>query len=210
VNNYPGKFISLEGSEGAGKTTSLTYIEHWFKQQGISPVMTREPGGTPLAEEIRELLLSTRDEIIDPDSELLLMYAARRQHIQQLIIPHLEQGRWVVSDRFNDASFAYQGFGRGLDMQRIEALDNWCLGGFKPDLTLFLDLSVSVGMERAGRRSAPDRFEKEQISFFENVRCGYLQRASADPARVKVIDASGSIEQVQELIARQLEIFSHG
>ncbi len=198
-------FITLEGSEGAGKSTSLRFIKNWFEARGIKPVMTREPGGTPLAEEIRTILLANRDEPVSADSELLLMYAARVQHCQQFIIPQLNQGKWVISDRFNDASFAYQGTARGLDIDRIKSLDDWSLQGFKPDLTLFLDISVELGLKRAGERSAPDRFEEEDIAFFDNVRQGYLARAINDPLRVKVIDASGAIEQVQARINTVLD-----
>jgi len=204
VNNKKPMFITLEGSEGAGKSTSLRFIKNWFEDKGIHPVMTREPGGTSFAEEIREVLLTNREENVAPDSELLLMYAARVQHCQKLIIPKLKAGHWVISDRFNDASFAYQGTARGLDIKRLQALDDWSLQGFKPDLTLFLDISVELGLKRAGQRSTPDRFEEEDIKFFEAVRKGYLLRAENDPHRVKVIDASGSIEQVQARIAKVL------
>ena len=199
------KFISLEGSEGAGKSTSLKVIQNWFEHKGITPVVTREPGGTPIAEEIRELLIANRDEFVAPDTELLLMYASRVQHTQRFIIPQLEQGNWVISDRFNDASFAYQGTARGLSVNRLSELDHWCLGGFKPTLTLFLDISVELGLKRAYDRSTPDRFEKEDIQFFENVRQGYLQRAQTDPQRIKIIDASGSIEEVRQRIINVLE-----
>ncbi len=198
-------FITLEGSEGSGKTTSMNYIESWFNDNGVTPIVTREPGGTPLAEEIRETLLATRDEKMAPDTELLLMYASRVQHCQSLIIPKLNEGHVVISDRFNDASFAYQGTGRGLSVERLTELDQWCLGDFKPDLTLFLDISVELGLSRASRRSAPDRFEQEAISFFEKIRQGYLDRAAAEPERIKIIDASGSIEEVQQNIAFVLE-----
>ncbi len=204
MKNKKPLFITLEGSEGAGKSTSLRFIKNWFENKGIHPVMTREPGGTSFAEEIRDVLLANREETVAPDSELLLMYAARVQHCQQLIIPKLREGHWVISDRFNDASFAYQGTARGLDINRLQALDNWSLQGFKPDLTLFLDISVELGLKRAGQRSTPDRFEEENIAFFEAVRKGYLLRAENDPDRIKVIDASGSIEQVQDRIARVL------
>ena len=199
-------FITLEGSEGSGKSTSLNFIKNWLNDRGVNPIITREPGGTPVAEEIRALLLANREEKVTPDTELLLMYAARTQHCQKLIIPQLAQGNWVISDRFNDASFAYQGTGRGLDINRITALDHWCLGDFKPDLTLFLDIPVKLGLQRASKRSVPDRFETEDIQFFETVRQGYLQRAENDPKRIKVIDASGSIEQVQLRIAKVLAV----
>jgi dTMP kinase len=198
-------FLSLEGSEGAGKSTSLKFIKQWFDINGIELVVTREPGGTPFAEEIRNLLLANREEKVVSDAELLLMYASRAQHCQKFIIPHLENGQNVISDRFNDASFAYQGYGRGLDIERLTELDHWVLGDFKPDLTLFLDISVELGLKRAGDRSKPDRFEVEKISFFDNVRKGYLERAKNEPERIKVIDASGSIDQVQTRIAAVLE-----
>jgi len=198
-------FISLEGSEGAGKSTSLKFIKQWFEAKGIKLIATREPGGTPIAEEIRELLLANREEKVASDTELLLMYASRVQHCQQFIIPHLEKGDWVISDRFNDASFAYQGYGRGLDIHRITELDHWCLQGFKPDLTLFLDISVELGLKRASERSTPDRFEVEDIKFFNAVRRGYLKRAEQHPERLKVIDASGTIGEVQSRITAVLE-----
>ncbi|MFT5450964.1 MAG: dTMP kinase [Enterobacterales bacterium] len=198
-------FLSLEGSEGAGKSTSLKFIQQWFETNGIELLVTREPGGTPFAEEIRALLLANREEKVVSDAELLLMYASRAQLCQSFIIPHLENGQYVISDRFNDASFAYQGFGRGLDIGRLTELDRWVLGDFKPDLTLFLDISVELGLKRAGDRSTPDRFEVEDISFFNNVRKGYLERAKNEPDRIKIIDASGSIEQVQARIAAVLE-----
>ena len=205
MKNKESMFITLEGSEGAGKSTSLNFIKAWFEERGITPVMTREPGGTPLAEDIRGLLLTTRDEDVASDTELLLMYAARVQHCQKFIIPHLQSGDWVISDRFNDASFAYQGVARGLELSRISELDNWCLQQFKPDLTIFLDISVELGLKRASQRSTPDRFEEEDIKFFEAVRRGYLQRAEKEPERIKIIDASGTVEQVQSRIALVLE-----
>jgi len=205
-----GLFLSLEGSEGAGKSTSLKFIKQWFANHDIDLIVTREPGGTPFAEEIRNLLLANREEKVASDAELLLMYASRAQHCQQFIIPHLNKGHYVISDRFNDASFAYQGFGRGLDLQRLTALDQWCLGDFKPDLTLFLDISVELGLKRAGDRSTPDRFEVEDITFFDNVRKGYLERAKNEPDRIKVIDASGSIQEVQSRLAAVLETVING
>jgi len=202
-------FITLEGSEGAGKSTSLEFMTHWFKAKGIEPVLTREPGGTPIAEEIREILLKNRNEKMHPDTELLLMYAGRVQNLKSLILPNLKDGKVVISDRFNDASFAYQGAGRGLAIKRITKLDQWCLGDIKPDLTLFLDISVELGLKRANSRSDPDRFEKESIDFFKKIRQGYLLRAKNEPERIKVIDASGTIAQVQESIATVLgEAFS--
>ena len=207
VTGQTGHFISLEGSEGAGKSTSMAHIIAWLKTQNIDFIQTREPGGTEFAEEIRELLLAQREEPVHSKTELLLMYAARAQHVGELIKPNLEAGRWVVSDRFNDASFAYQGAGRGLSHQEIAKLDEWTLGDFKPNLTLFLDLPVDIGMQRATQRGELDRFERENIEFFERVREGYLKRAEADPERIKIIDASKSIPEVQEQISRCLETY---
>jgi len=197
-------FITLEGSEGAGKSTSFEFMTHWFQEKGIDPILTREPGGTPIAEEVRDILLKNRDEKMHPDTELLLMYAGRVQNLKSLILPNLEAGNVVISDRFNDASFAYQGAGRGLPIARITELDSWCLGDIKPDLTLFLDISVELGLKRANYRSDPDRFEQESIEFFEKIRQGYLMRAKAEPQRIKVIDASGTIAEVQAQIAEVL------
>jgi dTMP kinase len=199
------RFITVEGTEGAGKSTSLEYMRSWFQERGIEPLMTREPGGTPLAEQIRDLLLSHREETVASDAELLLMYAARVQHTEAVIKPALADGRWVISDRYNDASFAYQGTARGLGMERLQALDDWSLQGFKPQLTLFFDLPVEVGMARAGKRSDPDRFEKESMAFFERVREGYLARAEAEPDRFVIIDSNQTIKGVQQQIARVLE-----
>ena len=203
------KFISIEGSEGAGQSTSIAFILDWFAQHGIEPVMTREPGGTPLAEEIREVLLEQRTESVHPDTELLLMYASRVQHCEEKIKPALAAGHWVISDRFNDASFAYQGAAREMVLDRMAALDLWALGDFKPDYTLFLDVPVEIGLQRAGLRSAPDRFEQESMDFFDRVRSGYLARAKADPERFIVIDASRTIPEVEAQLTTALEqIFS--
>lgn len=199
-----GKFITIEGTEGVGKSTNIAFIKAWFEAKNISLLHTREPGGTPLAEEIRELLLSKRDEQVDAKSELLLMYAARAQHVSQKIKPALEQGQWVLCDRFSDASFAYQGAGRALGLAKLTELDQWVLEGFKPDLTILLDLPVEIGLSRAQERGPIDRFEEEKIEFFEQVRQGYLQIADQEPQRVKVVDASGSLETVQQQIEQVL------
>ncbi len=197
MSNQDPMFITLEGSEGVGKSTSLNFIKQFIEALGHQVVVTREPGGTPLAEEIRNLLLSKRQESVEIDTELLLMFAARCQHVAQVIKPALEQGKWVICDRFIDASYAYQGGGRGIESDRISQLENWCLQGFKPDLTILLDMSVEQGIERTKLRGEADRFEVEQISFFESIRKAYLNRAKQDPNRISVIDASPSIEQVQ-------------
>lgn len=199
-----GKFITIEGTEGVGKSTNIAFITQWLEEKGISILHTREPGGTPLAEEIRELLLSKREEKVDASAELLLMFAARCQHVSQKILPALEQGQWVLSDRFTDASFAYQGAGREMGFERLAELENWSLTGFKPDLTIMLDLPIEVGLERAEKRGEKDRFESEQIDFFKRVREGYLSIAEAEPERMKVIDATGTIEQVQAQIEKVL------
>ncbi len=199
-----GKFITIEGTEGVGKSTNIAFIKAWLAGKNIDIIHTREPGGTPLGEEIRELLLAKRDESVDSRTELLLMFAARCQHVSKKIQPALEQGQWVLSDRFTDASFAYQGFGRELGLERLNQLAAWSLGGFKPDLTIMLDLPIEVGLERAEKRGEKDRFESEQIDFFKRVRDGYLSIAKAEPNRMKVIDATGSIEQVQAQIEKVL------
>lgn len=202
-----GKFITIEGTEGVGKSTNIAFITEWLADKGIDILHTREPGGTPLAEEIRELLLAKRDETVDSRTELLLMFAARCQHVANKIRPALEQGQWVLSDRFTDASFAYQGFGRELGFERLSELEQWSLQGFKPDLTIMLDLPIEIGLERAEKRGEKDRFESEQIEFFQRVRDGYLEIARTEPERMKVIDATGSIEQVQKQIEKVLQEF---
>ena len=201
--NY--RFITIEGTEGAGKSTALNCMRHWFEAKGVEPVISREPGGTPLAEEIRDLLLAHRDEDVDEHTELLLMYASRVQHTECKIKPALRAGQWVISDRFNDASFAYQGSGRDIGFTELSKLDDWALSGFKPGLTFFLDLPVALGMERAGERGALDRFEKETLEFFERVRSGYLKRAEQDPERFVLIDAAQSIADVEQQIINALD-----
>lgn len=199
-----GKFITLEGSEGAGKTTAIDAIREWAENVGIELLVTREPGGTPTAEKIRDLLLDKNNKDILPDTELLLMFAARSQHLNELIIPAISQGKWVICDRFTDATYAYQGGGRNIDMDRIEQLENWVQGGLRPDLTLLLDLPVEVGLSRASNRSEPDRFEIEKIGFFNRVRQVYLDRAEKFPEQFRVIDAAKTIEQVQNQIHQAL------
>lgn len=193
-----GFFITLEGPEGAGKTTNRAFIAEHLQQQGHQVVLTREPGGTELAEKIRELLLAEHNEPVAVDTELLLMFAARAQHIQQLIRPALAAGKIVLCDRFTDATYAYQGGGRGIDEQRIAVLENFVQGDLRPDLTLLFDLPVSEGMARAKQRGRLDRFEQEQQAFFEAVRQNYLARAQAEPARFRVIAAQHALAQVQE------------
>ena len=199
-----GKLITIEGTEGVGKSTNITFIKNWFEIKGQSLLLTREPGGTPLAEEIRELLLAKREEEVDAKCELLLMYAARIQHITQKIKPALDKGQWVLCDRFSDASFAYQGAGRALGLEKLVELNQWVLEGFKPDLTILLDLPVEIGLSRAHQRGPVDRFEAEKLEFFEQVRQGYLRIAEQEPERVKIVDASGSLTDVQQQIEQVL------
>lgn len=193
-----GLFITLEGPEGAGKSTNLRVLAQALANAGCDPLLTREPGGTPVAERIRDVLLSHHDEPMCADAELLLMFAARAQHLNALIKPALAAGRVVISDRFTDATYAYQGGGRGIAHERIATLETWVQGDLRPDLTLIFDVPVDVGMARARARSELDRFEVEQSSFFEAVRNTYLQRVRAEPQRYRIIDASGSLEHVAE------------
>lgn len=202
-----GRFITVEGGEGVGKTTNLDFIEASLRAQGRDVVRTREPGGTPLAESVRELLLTPREEQVSDLTELLLVFAARAQHLEQVIKPALAAGKWVLCDRFTDATYAYQGAGRGMDMSAITILEQLVQQTLRPDLTLLLDVPVEIGMARASARSAPDRFESEQLQFFEAVRNLYLQRAEAEPDRFAVIDASPELPLVQQQILDVLQRF---
>ena len=192
-----GLFITLEGPEGAGKSTNREYLAERMRERGIEVQLTREPGGTPLAERIRELLLDPSDEKMAVDTELLLVFAARAQHIAEVIRPALERGAVVLCDRFTDATYAYQGGGRGLPVERIARLESFVQGGLRPDLTLVFDLPVEIGLSRAAARGRLDRFEQEGRGFFEAVRNTYLDRASADPARYHILDAAQSLAEVQ-------------
>lgn len=202
-----GLFITLEGGEGAGKSTQLAYIRQRLEGADVTLHVTREPGGTPLGERIRELLLYHRQTAMATDTELLLMFAARAQHLAERIVPALEAGEWVLCDRFTDATYAYQGGGRGIDQQRIAVLENWVQGTLRPDLTLLLDLPVGVGMARANGRGELDRFEREQQAFFERVRAAYLALARREPGRYRVLDAAQSVEDVQRQIDAVLDPF---
>ena len=195
-----GLFITLEGAEGAGKSTNRDYLAMCLRAAGIEVLLTREPGGTPLAERIRELLLAPSDEAMAADTELLLVFAARAQHLAQVIRPALARGCVVLCDRFTDATYAYQGGGRGLSQQRIAELERFVQGDLRPDLTLLFDLPVEQGLARAAARGRLDRFEQEQRSFFEAVRQTYLQRAALAPQRYRLLDASQSLQQVQAAI----------
>ncbi len=196
-----GLFITLEGPEGAGKSTNREYLAELLMQAGIEVVLTREPGGTPLAERIRELLLAPDSEIMAVDTELLLMFAARAQHLAGVIRPALARGAVVLCDRFTDATYAYQGGGRGLAYERIAILEQFVQGDLRPDLTLVFDLPVEVGLARAAARGKLDRFEQEQQSFFEAVRQTYLARAAQAPERYRVLDAAQPLSQVQADLA---------
>ena len=192
-----GLFITLEGPEGAGKSTNREYLAERLRERGIDVLLTREPGGTPLAERIRELLLDPSDEPMAVDTELLLVFAARAQHLQQVIRPALTKGSVVLCDRFTDATYAYQGGGRGLSIERIAQLEQFVQGELRPDLTLIFDLPVEVGLARAAARGRLDRFEQEGRGFFEAVRQAYLQRAAQSPQRYRVLDAGQTLVQVQ-------------
>jgi len=200
-----GLFITIEGGEGVGKSTNIEFIQKVLFAQGIESIVTREPGGTPLAEEIREILIKSREEKVVSETELLLMFAARAQHLHQKILPALEQGTYVISDRFTDASYAYQSGGRGVAAEKIALLENFVQGDVRPDLTLLLDAPIEIGMARAKNRGALDRFEEEESEFFNNVRNNYLSRAKAEPNRFKVIDATQPLEAVQADIAEVLK-----
>jgi dTMP kinase len=196
-HNKPGRFITLEGGEGAGKSTNLEYIRARLQATGIKVTVTREPGGTLLGEAIRGLLLNPDNTAMHADTELLLMFAARAQHLHERVLPAVERGEWVLCDRFTDATYAYQGGGRGLDLERIARLESWVQAGFQPYRTVLFDLPVETGLARAGRRGSLDRFEQEQAAFFDRVRKGYLDRAAAFPERFRVIDAGQSLDAVR-------------
>ena len=193
-----GKFITIEGGEGVGKSTNIEFVCMSLSAQGIECLVTREPGGTPLAEEIREVLIKNRDEKVVSETELLLMFAARAQHLNQLILPALAQGKWVISDRFTDATYAYQSGGRGVPSEKVALLETFVQGDLRPDLTLLLDAPIDVGMSRARSRGKLDRFEEEQSAFFNRVRDNYLSRAAEQPQRFKIIDAAQDLPSVQQ------------
>ena len=203
-----GKFITIEGGEGVGKTTNLGFVEDWLRSRRIDFITTREPGGTPVAEKIRTLLLDHHEEPVDPVAELLLIFAARAQHLNRVIRPALARGQWVLCDRFTDATYAYQGGGRELGLDKVALLEQFVQGELRPDLTLILDVDPAIGMDRANNRGTLDRFEVEQMTFFRRVRETYLELARRHPQRYGVVDAGRALESVQreigETLARKL------
>jgi dTMP kinase len=203
-----GRFLTIEGIEGVGKTTQVARLSQTLAKRRIDHVVTREPGGTPLAEKIRELVLRPRDETLPSTAELLLMFAARAVHLANHIEPALNAGRWVICDRFTDATYAYQGAGRGMRETDIRYLETLVQGARRPDLTLLLDVPVDVGLERSRQRDAGgmrDRFDRERAEFFERVREAYLSRARAEPQRMAIIDAAASMDEVTKRITQVLE-----
>lgn len=194
-----GKFITLEGLDGAGKSTHLDWFEKTLQTRGLRVIMTREPGGTPLGEKLRGLLLD-RNQLMHADTEVMLMFAARREHLDKVILPALEDGAWVVSDRFTDATFAYQGGGRGVDWERLQVLETWVQGEFQPDLTILFDVPAEVGKQRLAAVRQPDRFEQEQAEFFARVRAGYQRRAREWPSRIHQLDGTRPVGEVKALL----------
>ncbi len=202
---HEGLFITLEGIEGAGKSSSLNYISELFICAGHEVLQTREPGGTDTGEQIRKILLDSDNIKLESSTELLLMFAARSQHLEEIVKPALEKDQVVICDRFTDASYAYQGGGRGIEELRIKTLEDWVQLGFTPTVTLLFDLDVDVGLRRAEKRSQADRFEQEDIMFFKRVRSSYLQRASNEPIRFRIINAGNSLEDVKQQIHKALQ-----
>ena len=200
-----GIFITVEGIEGTGKSTNIDFLTGLIEKRGFEVVRTREPGGTPMAEQIRQLLLDHDQEDLPAIAELLLFFASRSLHLRNTIIPSLQQGKWVVCDRFTDASRAYQGSGRGLDLDRIERLAEWVQEGVEPDMTLLLDAPAEIGMERAAARGEGDRMDNEELAFYQRVRAGYLTLADMHPERFAVVDASRPLADVQVSIEAELE-----
>jgi len=201
-----GKFISLEGIDGAGKSTHLNPIAEWVRARGHEVLVTREPGGTPLGESLRQLLLH---QSMDPDTEALVMFAARREHVLKVIGPALQRGVWVISDRYTDASFAYQGGGRGVPLAHLRYLESWVEGGVRPDLTLLFDLDPLEARHRVLKGTPhPDRFEREQDAFFNNVRAAYLARAAAEPGRFHILDSSQTPEAIFAQVCVALEVLA--
>jgi dTMP kinase len=193
-----GRFLTLEGIDGAGKSSFIGWIERRLRARGTDVVVTREPGGTPVGEQLRQLLLTAE---VDPVSEALLVFTARKEHLVHVVVPALARGAWVVCDRFTDATFAYQGAGRGVDTERLAMLEQWVQAGVQPDCTILFDLPVAMARARSARARAPDRFESEHEAFFERVRQGYLARAARDSRRFRVIDASKPMAEIEAQLA---------
>jgi len=191
-------FITIEGGEGGGKSTNIAFIQKYLEKSGQQVIVTREPGGTKLGEKVREVLLNPEHKGMHDDTELLLMFSARAQHIAEVIKPAIAQGKWILCDRFTDATYAYQGGGRGISKERIALLEQWVQGELRPDITLLFDLPVEVGMRRASARADLDRFEQEKLQFFENVRSCYLAMAKEYPNRYRIINAEQALEKVQQ------------
>lgn len=202
---YSGKFITLEGIEGAGKSTVIEFIAEFLREKKVDLVITREPGGTEIAEKIRKVVLDHNNEPMHPDTEILLYFASRAQHLHQVIIPALQQGKWVLCDRFTDATYAYQSGGRGIPFEKIRILENWVQQGLKPDYTILLDVDIDVGLSRIKTNRILDRFEVEEHSFFEKVRACYLTMAQNEPNRYRVINANFAPEKVLQQIRAFLE-----
>lgn len=196
-----GRFITLEGVEGAGKSTALERVRELLEGAGLDVVVTREPGGTALGEDLRTLLLGHKHTGMADDTELLLMFAARAEHLHQVIEPALAAGRWVLCDRFTDATYAYQSGGSGIAWERIAILEKWVQGELQPDITLCFDVAPEVGRSRSGRIKRPDRFEQEQEAFYQRVREAYLQRAREHPQRIHMVDAGVEIDEIQSRLA---------
>ena len=192
-----GRFVVLEGIEGAGKSTHTAFLAEWLKQRGIAVVAAREPGGTALGERLREILLDPEVTAMPPLAELLLMFAARSASLKEVILPALDNGSWVICDRFVDSSYAYQSYGRGIPLDYVEALEGQVLGGLRPDLTILLDAPVHLGLSRKADPQGGDRFERESLEFFERVRTGYLERAALGGDAYRIVDASKSLEEVR-------------
>ncbi len=205
-----GKFITLEGIDGAGKSTQLAWIVQLLQRVDCATVVTREPGGTPLGEQLRVLLLD-KSITMHPETEALLMFAARREHLDKVILPALTLGQWVISDRFSDASFAYQGGGRGVNIQKLAILEQWTQDSVQPDLTLYFDVPVELGQQRVSQIKNADRFEQEQSDFFQRVRVAYRDRARQFPHRIKIIDSSLPLNEVKAAVEKiLLNILKHG
>lgn len=191
------KFISIEGGEGVGKSTALEYLQTLFTNAGIDFIQTREPGGTPISETLRDVVLNNANHALCEDAEFLVVFSARAQHVQEVIRPALAAGTWVLCDRFVDSSFAYQGGGRGYPMDRLNTVSEWVVGDTMPDLTILLDAPVDVGLQRMQERGEKDRIESEDVAFFERVRAQYLERAASDPQRFRIVNVDCAIEDVQ-------------